>query len=108
MDVIITNLNIPDDADIDDFNGQDAIEPTAKTPNISDEPIQEHTDDYFDTIDDSSEEQSSPLTGLSAPKSEFTTILNPKYTFETFVIGNSNRFPHAASLAVAEAPAKSL
>lgn len=35
-----------------------------------------------------------------------TTILNPKYTFETFVIGNSNRFAHAASLAVAEAPAK--
>jgi chromosomal replication initiator protein len=35
-----------------------------------------------------------------------TPQLNPKYTFETFVIGNSNRFAHAASLAVAEAPAK--
>lgn len=34
------------------------------------------------------------------------TQLNPKYTFDTFVIGNSNRFAHAASLAVAEAPAK--
>jgi chromosomal replication initiator protein len=34
------------------------------------------------------------------------TQLNPKYTFESFVIGNSNRFAHAASLAVAEAPAK--
>ncbi|MDA8442522.1 MAG: chromosomal replication initiator protein DnaA [Peptococcaceae bacterium] len=34
------------------------------------------------------------------------TQLNPKYTFDTFVIGNGNRFAHAASLAVAEAPAK--
>jgi len=33
-------------------------------------------------------------------------FLNPKYTFDTFVIGNGNRFAHAASLAVAEAPAK--
>lgn len=33
--------------------------------------------------------------------------LNSKYTFDTFVIGNSNRFAHAASLAVAESPAKS-
>lgn len=32
--------------------------------------------------------------------------LNPKYTFDSFVIGNSNRFAHAASLAVAEMPAK--
>ena len=32
--------------------------------------------------------------------------LNSKYTFETFVIGSSNRFAHAAAVAVAEAPAK--
>ena len=32
--------------------------------------------------------------------------LNPKYTFDTFIIGNSNRFTHAASFAVAESPAK--
>lgn len=34
------------------------------------------------------------------------SMLNPKYTFDTFVIGSGNRFAHAASLAVAEAPAK--
>ncbi|MBE6052688.1 MAG: chromosomal replication initiator protein DnaA [Clostridium sartagoforme] len=37
---------------------------------------------------------------------EMSSTLNPKYTFDSFVIGNSNRFAHAASLAVAEAPAK--
>ncbi|MCX7884601.1 MAG: chromosomal replication initiator protein DnaA [Caloramator sp.] len=34
------------------------------------------------------------------------SMLNPKYTFDSFVVGNSNRFAHAASLAVAESPAK--
>lgn len=37
---------------------------------------------------------------------EMSATLNPKYTFDSFVIGNSNRFAHAASLAVAESPAK--
>lgn len=37
---------------------------------------------------------------------EMSSTLNPKYTFDSFVIGNSNRFAHAASLAVAESPAK--
>ncbi|HEX3006494.1 MAG TPA: chromosomal replication initiator protein DnaA [Bacteroidales bacterium] len=36
----------------------------------------------------------------------FSQMLNQKYTFESFVIGEGNRFAHAASLAVAEAPAK--
>ncbi len=43
----------------------------------------------------------------SSPLNEdISSKLNEKYTFDTFVIGSGNRFAHAASLAVAEAPAK--
>lgn len=44
--------------------------------------------------------------GAERRPSALETRLNPKYTFETFVIGSSNRFPHAAAVAVAEAPGK--
>ncbi|MGO9080939.1 MAG: chromosomal replication initiator protein DnaA [Streptosporangiaceae bacterium] len=47
----------------------------------------------------------SHLGGPGAPRPA-QARLNPKYTFETFVIGSSNRFAHAAAVAVAEAPAK--
>ena len=48
-----------------------------------------------------------PGTGREAPsKAVEPARLNRKYTFETFVIGSSNRFAHAATVAVAEAPAK--
>ncbi|MEP7025511.1 MAG: DnaA/Hda family protein, partial [Actinomycetota bacterium] len=47
--------------------------------------------------------QPGPAAGAPRPGQ---TRLNPKYTFETFVIGSSNRFAHAAAVAVAEAPAK--
>jgi len=41
-----------------------------------------------------------------APEAANSVTLNRRYTFETFVIGSSNRFAHAATLAISEAPAR--
>ncbi len=48
----------------------------------------------------------SPPTEITAPPRNGDTRLNSKYSFDNFVIGQSNRFAHAAAVAVAEAPAK--
>ena len=67
-----------------------------------------------DSYDRFSDRFAEPATGLgmwdTSPPSvvpmDREARLNPKYTFETFVPGSSNRFAHAAAVAVAEAPAK--
>ena len=61
-------------------------------------------------VDEFEAEPDSPRAGTGrqeAPtRAQESTQLNPRYIFETFVIGASNRFAHAAAVAVAEAPAK--
>ncbi len=51
-------------------------------------------------------EPNRPGSGGPLSRSDEAHRLNPKYTFDTFVIGASNRFAHAAAVAVAEQPAK--
>jgi chromosomal replication initiator protein len=56
-------------------------------------------------VSDGAEPVARPKQAADAPRQPVAGI-NPKYTFDLFVIGSSNRFAHAAALAVAEAPAQ--
>ena len=57
-------------------------------------------------VDEEDEEYAAPAASFAPALRSESVALNPRYTFETYVIGGSNRFAHAAALAVAEAPAR--
>ncbi len=74
----------------------DGEDPPEVGPPLVDEPL---PDEVTDATAGLAEALPMPVTGSGG--------LNPRYTFDTFIVGPSNQFAHAASRAVAEAPSRS-
>ncbi|GAB2645428.1 chromosomal replication initiator protein DnaA [Gordonia jinhuaensis] len=81
--------------------GDPTYSSTAET--FASRPDPARTGDWTSYFDPASPQ---PTTSASARGTAETSSLSPRYTFDTFVIGASNRFAHAAAVAVSEAPAR--
>ncbi|MGD9563517.1 MAG: chromosomal replication initiator protein DnaA [Pyrinomonadaceae bacterium] len=69
------------------------------------------SDDEFEfrghsQTDHSAPDRSGPAPAIRSSETPAESSLNPKYTFDKFVVGSSNQFAHAASLGVADTPGK--
>jgi chromosomal replication initiator protein len=93
-DLNVTNFSVVVNPEIHSVELSNAVEPVEPS--------------YIDTMRAEAQvpSPSAVYQGSVGPARNNETRLNPKYSFDSFVIGGSNRFAHAAAVAVAEAPAK--